>query len=58
MGSRCAREEMIVGHGEGKGLCAQDEGVRKTKDSKNYLRLDVCLLSALCLLLFMGLGHV
>lgn len=40
------------------GLCEQDEGVKKTKDSKNDLQLDVSLLSVVCLRLFTGLGHV
>lgn len=56
MGARCAREGMIVGHGESKGLCEQDKGVRKTKDPKNDLQLGVCLLSVVYL--FMGLAHI
>lgn len=53
---RCAGKGMIVGHGESKGLCEQDKGVRKTKDPKNDLQLDVCVLSVVYL--FMDLAHV
>lgn len=56
LGGRCARDGMIVGHEESKGLCEQDKGVRKTKDSKNGLQLGVCLLSVVYL--FMGRGLV
>lgn len=56
LGGRCARDRIIVGHGEGKGLCERDKGVKKTKDSKSDLQLGACLLSVVYLLL--GLGRV